>query len=1013
MNDFLGTVEAFSAFSPDEIQRLAQAAQIREYDFGQTIAEAGEQVTALGLVLSGKVRLLSVVQGKETSIEVVERGGTFNELSILRPQPAEYTARAAAKCTVLLFKAELFQPFMASDTPARRFLTNYLSLRAGGGFLSQIFALRTRFKRQEIEELVRQVGIKSVEAGQVVLEQDSTSDQRLYIVRRGQMELCRRGQEDEQRLAILNPGESFGEKSCLEHLPQPWTARATRQSVLIVVPQKVVHQIIECNPMVRKALEERAQFLEREAERLNKLAQRRRGGFIFDLTSRPRRGEKVLRNFPLVEQAEEMDCGAACLAMICRHHDLNITLGKVRDMVGVTTEGATMEALARAGESLGFITRGVKATYKVLLTYDLPFIAHWQGYHFVVVYGISPDKVWLADPGEGFKQLSAAQFEQGWTGNCLLFTPGQHLARQEAGVSPWPRFLGYLRPFRKVLLDLLLCALILQVLGLAPPIMIQNILDRVVVHSNHSLLNLMVLGLAITMLFSEVSHLVSSFLANFMVRHLDQNMMTHFCRHVLALPLSFFVKRQTGDIMARFAENETIRLFMTESSISSLMNSLMVFVYFAVMLAYDVKLTLILLLFVPPVLGVSLLATSRYKDLARKQFLAKAAEESLLMETLSGIETVKAMGVERPLRLKWEKKYAATMDIRYRTAMFSSWVGITSELLKGAGSLALLWIGSRMVLSGELTIGQLMAFNALMGSVMAPLLGLVGIWDELQQALVSMERLGDVLDTAPEQRPQEAMSRVLLPDLKGDIRLRGVFFRYQEQGPHILKNLNLEIEAGTTVAVVGPSGSGKTTLARLLVGFYRPSEGTIFVDGYDLANLDLEYYRAQIGYVMQNNVLFSGTVADNIAITDPYPNQARLEEVAQMADAHSFIKALPLGYQQVIGERGSGLSGGQIQRICIARALYHQPRLIILDEATSSLDTESEGLIQANLEKILLGRTGLVIAHRLSTVMRADRILVLYEGAVVEDGNHRELLAKKGMYYHLVQKQMASDEVLA
>jgi ATP-binding cassette subfamily B protein len=720
-------------------------------------------------------------------------------------------------------------------------------------------------------------------------------------------------------------------------------------------------------------------------------------------------GEKIIKNFPYIEQAEEADCGAACLAMICKHYDIPMTLGKLRDMANVTTEGATMESLARVGEALGFATKGVRSTYSTLLGFELPFIAHWEGYHYIVVYGISKSNIWVADPAADFRKMTVSEFEQGWTGNALVFTPTAEMTQIAVQQSPWLRFIGYLKPFKKVLRDLFFAALIIQLFGLAPPIIIQNILDRVVVHQNHQLLNLMIIGLFIVTIFSQLTDLISAYLSNFMIRKLDFSMMSHFYKHVLSLPITFFSRRKTGDIIARFQENDTIREFMTETSIGTILNTMMVFVYFVVMFIYNVKLTLLLVAFLPPIVILTLLATPKYKDYARQSFYAEAASESALVETIGGAETIKGMGIERSMRVKWEKMYAKALDVRYRQEMFTSLVENGSELLKAASTLALLWVGSNMVLSQQLSIGQLMAFNALIGSAMGPILSLVKVWDELHEALVSMERLGDVLDLDPEQKPEDIPSRVLLPDLKGDIKIENVYFRYGgQETPYVLENINLQIEGGTTVALVGHSGSGKTTLAKLVVGFHKPSEGRITVDAYDMGSLDLQFYRSQIGYVMQNNLLFSGTISENVAIGDANPDPRKITNAAKLADAHAFISNLPLGYEQLVGERGTGLSGGQIQRVCIARAIYNDPRILILDEATSALDTESESHIQANMRQILSGRTAIIIAHRLSTIMNADRILVLYDGAIVEDGTHQTLLDKRGMYYHLVQRQISS-----
>jgi ATP-binding cassette, subfamily B, bacterial HlyB/CyaB len=367
------------------------------------------------------------------------------------------------------------------------------------------------------------------------------------------------------------------------------------------------------------------------------------------------------------------------------------------------------------------------------------------------------------------------------------------------------------------------------------------------------------------------------------------------------------------------------------------------------------------------------------------------------------------MGIERPVRLKWETKYAKALEVQYRAQSFNIGIGLAGQLLNAGTTIAVLWVGADLVLTRELTIGQLIAFNALMGSVLAPLMGLVGLWSLLNDASVAMERLGDVLDLEPEQRPEELASRVAIPELQGDVRLDGVYFRYEgNETPYVLENINVHIKPGELVAIVGRSGSGKTTLAKLLVGFYPPTEGRLTVDGYDIGVVDKEYYRAQVGYVMQTNLLFSGTIAENIASGSDEPDRRRIEEVAKRADAHGFISKMPLGYQQVVGERGMGLSGGQIQRLCIARALYRDPRLLVFDEATSALDSQSESNIIASMEDILKGRTAVIIAHRLSTIMRADKILVLYEGKIVEQGRHDELVERRGMYYELVQKQLSA-----
>ncbi|HEY4803029.1 MAG TPA: peptidase domain-containing ABC transporter [Paraburkholderia sp.] len=872
------------------------------------------------------------------------------------------------------------------------------------------FDLRGKLSRAELEEYVSSVGVKRVSAGKEIIHQGAGGDMRLYVVRQGEVSISREEGGGVYQLAKLGAGEIFGERACLLRQDQHASVTALTDVRLLVIPEKTVHFMLERNPKLREVLEERVRFNERELQRQKKLAERRSRPVAVDSGADATFSERVIKRFVLVEQAEEMDCGAACLAMICRHYGIPMTLGKLRDLANVTTQGATLDSLARTGESLGFTTRGVHCTYEALQGFELPFIAHWEGYHYIVVYGVSKQWVRVADPALGFRKLSVEAFERGWNGTCLLFTAGETTGAQAATRSPWVRFVGYLLPYRKILAHLFLATFVIQMLGVVPPLIIQNILDSVIVHQNVSLLHLLIVGLVISHVFTQLMTTIRAHLSNFMVRSLDFAMMSQFFKHTMSLPFSFFARRKTGDIFARFQENQTIRAFLTESTVTTALNLLMIFIYFTIMFLYNVKLTLLLISFVIPIMALTALATPRIKRYAREVFSVSTDARSMLMETLGGVETVKGMGIERAVRLKWEHKYAKSLEVQYRAQAFHILVGLGSQLLNAATTIVILWAGATLVLNQELSIGQLIAFNAFMGSVLAPLMGLVGLWSLMNDAAVAMERLGDVLDIEPEQKPADLGSRVLLPDLQGDIEFNGVYFRYGgNETPYVLENISFSVGRGQMVAIVGRSGSGKTTLAKLLVGFYAPTEGKINVDGYDMSTIDHAYFRAQVGYVMQTNLVFSGTIAENIACGDAVPDWRRMEEVARMADAHAFISKMPLGYEQVVGERGMGLSGGQIQRLCIARALYHDPRLLVFDEATSSLDTQSESNILSNMHDILQGRTALIIAHRLSTIMRADKILVLYEGAIVEQGRHEELVERKGMYYQLVQKQLGAS----
>jgi ATP-binding cassette, subfamily B, bacterial HlyB/CyaB len=1005
--EFLASVDLLSALTPIEIERLAQSAQSRLLAFGDTVCTAGEVAAGLFIVKSGSIRVFATDGDKEASLGVRKAGEVFGEMCMLREYRHEWSARATGKTELLFIPRSVIGPTVAANSAARAFVAGRVVISSAGGLISHLFDLKSKVDKGELEELTRSVGVKRVGAGKEILKQGSREDRRLYVVRQGEVRVVHRDEGKEYPLATLRKGETFGEKACLMRQEQTASVIASADTTLLVIPEKTVHLILERNPKVRAALEERIRVIDRELQRQKKVAERHRPSVVIDLKSKPELGKNVIQRFAWIQQAEEMDCGAACLAMICKHYGIGMTLGKLRELANVTTQGATLESLARTGESVGLTTRGVQCSFDTLRGFELPFIVHWEGYHYVVVYGVSSTQVWVADPAVGFRTLSVEEFERGWNGTCLTFAPRHDVAQVGASRSPWVRFARYLLPYKKILLHLFMATFVIQMLGIVPPMIIQNILDGVIVHQNVNLLHLLIVGLIISSLFTQLTATIRAALANFMVRKLDFTMMSQFFRHTLSLPYSFFAKRKTGDIFARFQENQTIRAFLTESTITTVLNLLMIFIYFTVLFLYNVRLTLLLIAFVIPILALTVLVTPKVKQFAREVFGAMTDAKSYLMEALGGAETVKGMGIERPVRLRWETKYAKALEVQYRAQSFNIAVGLAGQLLNAATTIAILWVGADLVLTRELTIGQLIAFNALMGSVLAPLMGLVGLWSLLNDASVAMERLGDVLDLEPEQRPEELASRVAIPELQGDIRFDGVYFRYGgNETPYVLENISVDIKPGELVAIVGRSGSGKTSLAKLLVGFYPPTDGRLTVDGYEIGVVDKEYYRAQVGYVMQTNLLFSGTIAENIAGGSEEPDRRRIEEVAKKADAHGFISKLPQGYQQVVGERGVGLSGGQIQRLCIARALYRDPRLLVFDEATSALDSESESNIIANLNDILKGRTAVIIAHRLSTIMRADKILVLYEGKIVEQGRHDELVERRGMYYELVQKQL-------
>jgi ATP-binding cassette, subfamily B, bacterial HlyB/CyaB len=709
--------------------------------------------------------------------------------------------------------------------------------------------------------------------------------------------------------------------------------------------------------------------------------------------------------YPFAEQQSAADCGATCLRMIGLFWGKRLDINQLREQIGVGRSGASLRSLATAAEGIGFQSRPVRASFDRIATQPHPWIAHWQGDHYVVVYKVTPRQVVVADPSLGIRRLKTAEFKKNWTGYALLLDPTPNLKETPESKSSLWRFLGLLLPYRSTLAQILLMTFLLQILGLITPLFTQIILDKVVVQKSQEALNVFSIGLLMFGVWQVGLSSFRQYLLDYVSNRLDLTMISGFINHALTLPLSFFEMRHVGDLITRVQENRKIQLFLTRQALSVWLDTLMASVYLGLMFYYNTQLTLLVLALIPPFILLTVGSTPFLRRISREIFNREAAATSTLVETFSGIATVKAAAAERDLRWLWEDRFTSTLNAVFQGQKLGNALGSVSGLFSILGSTSLLWFGANLVIQEQLTIGQFVAFNMLVGNVIGPIMRFVGLWDEFQEVVVSVERLNDVFEAQPETPSPD--QGIQLPFIQGHLCFENVTFRYNKDAEtNTLQNLSFEIQPGQVVAIVGRSGSGKSTLAKLIQGLYKPDKGRILLDGCDLAQVSPISLRRQIGVVPQECFLFSGTIHENITLFQPQYTLERVMEVAQLAEAHVFIQEFPLGYETKVGERGANLSGGQRQRIAIARALLHNPHLLILDEATSSLDTESERRFQQNLQEVRQGRTMLVIAHRLSTVRDADQILVLDRGVLAEQGTHAELIKRKGLYSYLAQQQL-------
>jgi ATP-binding cassette, subfamily B, bacterial HlyB/CyaB len=717
-----------------------------------------------------------------------------------------------------------------------------------------------------------------------------------------------------------------------------------------------------------------------------------------------------LQRYPWIEQQSSSDCGAACLAMLCSYWGSPIPIHVLRERANVGRSGASLKGLANAAENVGFHARPVRANLVRMAEQTDPWIAHWEGMHYVVIYQIKGDQVTLADPALGRRRVTRAIFQEYWTGYALLLEPTPKLSESDTQKSSFGRYFGTLLSYRSLIAQVIFFSVLIQVFGLITPLFTQVILDRVVVEKSLNTLNVFALGLLLFNLGNIVLSAVRQYLLSFLSNRLDLTLISGFISHTLSLPLKFFEARRVGDILTRVQENQKIQRFLIQQVVLAWLNFLTGFVYLGLMLHYNWRLTMLVLLMIPPILLLTLAATPMLRQISREVFKETTNQSSVLVEMMTGINTIKAVASEREMRWRWEDHLTLQMNTQFRGQKLGIKLQAMSGLINAIGSTALLWYGATLVIQDQLTIGQFVAFNMMMGYVISPVIALANLWDELQDVLISVERLDDVFETAPEATPGQSL--LTLPYLRGHVRFENITFRYSEdEERNTLQNISFDAEAGQMIAIVGRSGSGKTTLVNLLEGLYHPNHGRVLIDGHDIRHVSQQSLRSQFGVVPQECFLFSGTILENITL---YRSEYSLEqaiEAAKLAEAHGFIQNMPLGYSTKVGERGVCLSGGQRQRIAIARAILANPRILILDEATSALDTESESRFQHNLMQIS-GRSSkeactiFVIAHRLSTIRNADNILVIDRGNLVEQGTHTELIASHGLYRHLAQQQL-------
>ncbi len=708
------------------------------------------------------------------------------------------------------------------------------------------------------------------------------------------------------------------------------------------------------------------------------------------------------RRIPYVQQMSQTECGAACLTMALAWFGKHAPLAEVRQVAGADRDGATALSILHAARWYGLRARGVKLELEGLPYLDRGAILHWEFSHFVVFDQLRKDGVEIVDPASGRRVVSFDQFNRSFTGVALALSPAEEFQQTgERRNVVW----GYVRQFlgqTRLWARIAVVSALLQLFALGLPVLTGMLVDRVIPRGDAGLLHLLGAGLFGIVIFCGLASVVRAHLLLHLRTRLDAKMTLGFLDHLVSLPFGFFQQRSEGDLMMRVNSNATIREMLTSSALSGLLDGALAISYLAILLAANAAMGLLVLSLALLQAAVFLFSYRRYQDLMSQDLQTQAKAQSYLVQMLAGIETLKANGVEERAVEQWSNLFVDGLNVSLSRGRLSATVDSLMSVLKMGSPLLVMWFGGWLALNGDLSLGTTLALGALAAGFLGPVSTLVSTALQLQLLRSYVERIDDVLAAPPEQDKNEV---VPAPALRGEIELRDISFSYgaNSSAPGV-RNVSVKIEPGLKVAIVGQSGAGKSTLAKLLLGLYRPSSGNILYDGIDLARYDLRSIRRQCGIVTQRSHLFSGTIRENISLHDPGVSLDAVIEASRLASLHADVAGMPMGYETMLADGGSSISGGQRQRVALARALVNRPAIILLDEATSELDSITEAEAHRNLSA--LNCTRIVIAHRLSTITDADLILVMDSGRLVEQGTHRRLLESGGRYAQLIAAQV-------
>ncbi len=705
------------------------------------------------------------------------------------------------------------------------------------------------------------------------------------------------------------------------------------------------------------------------------------------------------------KETVQFDTGLFSFITITKILGMNITKEEVEHTLSLDGSIMTEGDIVRIAKKNRLRCKIVNSiSIDKLLKLRSPAIVQDQENRFFILLKVEGERLLVLPPKSNKPTVkSIEEFQEIWNQKIIYISKPEIFNSETFTGFAW--FIPSVLKYKKFLIEILVASFTIQLLGVLTPMIMQVVIDKVLVHNALSTLTVVVYGLVVVAIFEMVMSIAKNLVFTDIACKIDVTLGAKVYNHLFSLPMRYFESRRVGDTIARVRELESIRQFLTGTPLSSIIDVLFLVVYFAVMMYYSKILTIIVLFSIPIYALISFIITPLFKKRLDAKFSAGADQQSYLFETVSGVQTIKSFALENKMQKRWEGLIAKYVNTNYKTTILSTNTNALFQFIQKIFDLLILWFGANLVMDSSMTVGQFIAFRMLASRVSTPVLRLAGLWQELQQTVIAVQRISDIFN-APSEPASEAM-KARLPKVDGKIAFENIIFRYRTDAPEVIRDMSFVIEPGSIVGIVGRSGSGKSTITKLIQRMYIPEAGKISIDGIDISMADPAWLRTQIGVVLQENFLFNMSVAENISIHNPSASMKDIIRVSQIAGAHEFIVDLPEGYDTQVGEKGMGLSGGQKQRVAIARALLGNPRILILDEATSALDYESESIIKKNLKQICKGRTVLIVAHRLSTLKDADLIMAIDKGKVVEFDSQENLIEKKGLYHYLHQQQFS------